>query len=310
MKRSKSGTLIGSGSHTYLVDHAWGNTPALEVGYTHGVAVDSADRVYLFNQSPKALLVFSPEGEIEAAWGEQYAHGAHGLRLAAIDGSEYLFVTDIEHGRVAKHTLGGELVLEVETPDRADIYGDGTRFRPTDVAVAPDGSFFVADGYGAHWVHCYSNEGVLQHSFGGKGSVAGRLHQPHGIWVDERSETPVLYVADRMNERIQVFTLDADLVRIVDEGIGFICGFDCHGHELFVPDLHSRVTVLDENDGVVLHLGRDSDLWQRDGWPRRPTSDCPDGSFVAPHALSVDSQGDVYVVEWVPHGRLSKLWRQ
>jgi NHL repeat len=296
---------IGAGEHTYAVDHDWAQAGKLGLGYTHGIAVDSDDRVYVFNQSPTSVVVFGADGEVVDAWGEEFATGAHGFRLAG----GYLFVTDIARGLVAKVATDGEVVFRVGAPARPDIYGDDRPYRPTDVAVAPDGRFFVTDGYGQHWVHAYSAEGELLYSFGGEGSELGCFSQPHGIWVDERGDDPMLYVADRRNERIQVLTLEGVPVRCIEDEIGFICGFHGCGSVLYVPDLHSRVTVLDESDSLLVHLGEDDTLWQLDGWPNRPVNACPEGSFIAPHAVATDSRGDLYVVEWVATGRITKLRR-
>jgi len=179
---------------------------------------------------------------------------------------------------------------------------------PTDVAVAPDGTFYVADGYGQDWIHHYDHDGKRIRSWAGPGSEPGKVKGPHGIWVDTRRSEPLIYIADRTNERIQVFTLDGEHVRFVD-GVRRPCCFYQYEDDLFIPDLRSRVTVMGIHDEVVTHLGDDSAGWEQLDWPRNPASEYNPAKFVAPHALTVDSHGDLYVIEWVPTARLRKFAR-
>src|SRR5688500_11436963 len=80
-KAERNSTMqLGTGSHTYEWIDRWAKLPSgKEFGYTHGVVVDKADNVYVFNQSRDALCAFDPEGKFIRSWGEEYAKGAHGL---------------------------------------------------------------------------------------------------------------------------------------------------------------------------------------------------------------------------------------
>jgi hypothetical protein len=78
---------------------------------------------------------------------------------------------------------------------------------------------------------------------------------------------------------------------------------------MYVPDLNSRVTIFDENDRLLTHLGEDQQAYKQAGWPNLPKSFYRIGRFSSPHGLCVDSQGDVYVAEWISDGRLTKLRR-
>jgi hypothetical protein len=76
------------------------------------------------------------------------------------------------------------------------------------------------------------------------------------------------------------------------------CCFYQHKGNLFIPDLASRVTIIDREDKAVAQLGDGKDKKDKDTNP---------GLFAAPHALTVDSRGDLYVVEWVGFGRPRKF---
>lgn len=302
---------MGNGTHTYEVAEGWAKLPeGVQLGYTHGVVVDSRDNVYVHNRSKDAVIVFDREGNFLHSWGEPFAQGAHGMFLSNENGREYLYLADEVRHIVVKTTLDGKELFTLGVPDLPNVYDTPEKYRPTDTAVAPNGDIYICDGYGQSWIHQYRADGSHVRSWGGKGSEPGKLNCPHGLWVDTRGSEPLLYVADRGNHRIQVFTLDGEHVRLITEDIDYPCCFYQYGDEMYIPDLHSRVTILDRNDKLITHLGEDAEAWKKQGWPNRPASERSPDRFVSPHAVCVDSRGDVYVVEWVADGRLTKLVRQ
>ncbi|MEI8197425.1 MAG: hypothetical protein WCI73_16125, partial [Phycisphaerae bacterium] len=139
--------------------------------------------------------------------------------------------------------------------------------------------------------------------FGGKGKEPGKLACAHGIAVDTRFSPPRLVVADRGNNRLQYFTLDGKHLGFVTDGMRQPCHFDIRGKQLLIPDLSSVVTILDEQNHVVAHLG--------DGHPTnlrgRPSSEFIPGKFVHPHMARFLQNGNILVAEWVPQGRITLL---
>jgi hypothetical protein len=95
-------------------------------------------------------------------------------------------------------------------------------------------------------------------------------------------------------------------------GVSFPAHFDIRGTELLVPDLHARVTILDKDNQVITHLGYDPE-WTKtvlDGFKMRGTPEkWQPGKFVHPHDACYDKDGNIFVVEWVPTGRVSFLRR-
>lgn len=303
---------IGCRTHEYEVAENWCRLPeGKSFGYTHGVCVDSEDNVYVFNTSIDAVMIFGQNGEFLSSWGEEFAEGAHGFYLhKEEDGSEFLYMTDIQRGLVVKSTLTGEILLRMEQPNRPDLYDEERRYIPTDVCVAPNGDIYVSDGYGQYYIHQFDAEGSYIRTWGGRGSEAGLLLEPHGISINLRGEEPEVYVADRRNHRIQVFTLDGEHKRFMDQNLDLPCSFYICGEELYIPDLNSRVTVLDNQDRLITHLGEDQQAYKQKGWPNLPKSYFRPDKFSSPHGVCVDSNGDVYVAEWISDGRLTKLIRQ
>ncbi|MBM3214475.1 hypothetical protein FJZ36_06135 [Candidatus Poribacteria bacterium] len=302
--------VAGNGSRTFQLVESWGPLPdGIRYGYTHGVVVDFEDNVYIHNQSRDAVVAFDREGNFLRSWGEEFASGAHGMYLNRESGQEYLYLSDYVRHTVVKTTLEGDVVWRLGVPPRPDLYESEAKYRPTDVAVAPDGRFYVCDGYGESWVHLYSPDAEYVRSWGGKGSEIGKLNTPHGIWVDTRSDDPVVRVADRSNHRIHAFSLDGEPMDIVDDDLRLPCCFYQFGGDMFVPDLHGRVTILDSENHVAAHLGDNPGVWDQSGWPNLLPETRVLGKFISPHAACVDSRGDLYVVEWVSDGRASKWQR-
>jgi hypothetical protein len=306
---------VGSGSHTYEWRGDWAKLPAgVTLGYTHGIVVDRDDNVFLHNQSKDAVIKFDRQGNFISSWGPEFAAGAHGMYLSNEGGTEYLYLADNARHIVVKTTLEGKEIYRIETPDLPEVYQKPEQFVPTDTAVAPNGDVYVCDGYGQPWVHQYDKTGQRIRSWGGKGQEPGKLDQPHGIWIDTRGKEPQVYVADRNNRRIQIFTLDGKHVGFVQGMLRFPCCFYQYRDEMVIPDLFGRVTILDKDNKLITHLG-DTDKFNRPGWPGEylpgypniPQDQRKPGEFISPHAACVDSHGDIYVVEWVSDGRVTKL---
>jgi hypothetical protein len=312
--------VMGEGAHTYEVIHDWGELPAgIKYGNTHGVVEDSQGHIYVHHtvhatsEIPDSMVIFDEKGKFIKSWGKEFKGGAHGLHIAKEGSTEYLYMCDTARGVVVKATLAGETVFSIGYPDQSDAYkpnadGKKPRYSPTNLAIGPNGDLYVGDGYGSSYINQYNSKGEYIRTFGGKGKDAGQLDCPHGITVDHRSGTPTLTVADRANARIQRFTLDG-------KHIDFVSGTNmpCHFHfakngDMVVPDLGARVTLMDKNNQVIGHLGDDSQSKWRD--TRKMSRDhFTPGKFVAPHGACFDHNGNIFIVEWVEVGRVTKLRR-
>ena len=131
------------------------------------------------------------------------------------------------------------------------------------------------------------------------------MNNPHGNMVDLRDPAnPILLVADRGNNRIVRYKLDDTPIDIV-AGTKSPCHFHSHGEIVVVPDLQARVTLLDKNNKIILHLGEPTVAN-----PPRTTENRGDfiaGQFVQPHGAIFDHSGNIFVAEWVEIGRVTKL---
>jgi DNA-binding beta-propeller fold protein YncE len=295
------------------------NWEQLPEGWSHpdvaGVAVDSQDRVYLFCRAEHPLLVYDRDGQFRADWDHQrhLFKRPHGITIGP-DDSVYL-TDDLDH-TVRKFTCDGQLLITIGLSGQASDTGYTGRLetivrggppfnRPTNVAVAANADLYVSDGYGNARVHHFDADGRLIRSWGAPGAGQGEFNLPHGVAV--LADGRVL-VADRENDRIQVFSPEGDyLAEWGDVQRPTAIAPDGRGH-VFVsvlpwwpsdhnPPAQSRrlgpidqrksghVAVLDEQTGRKLAV------WGQDIPPDAA------GGFAAAHGIAVDSRGYIYVAE-------------
>jgi hypothetical protein len=318
----KAGTkspVLGTGEFQYeVVSHNWGELPSHIVwGETHGVTVDESGLIYIKHRnsakSPMdAIAVFDPKGKFVRSFGKEYHRGGHGIDLRKEGNEEFLYLCDVQHGIVAKTTLKGEHVWVKWVPEEPGVYTDPkAKYSPTNVAFAADGGFYIGDGYGSNYIHQYDKDAKWVRTWGGSGEEPGKMKTPHGLWLDNRPGRDVsLVVADRANHRLQYFTVDGKHMSFLDD-VSFPAHFDLRGEVMLVPDLHARVSLFDKDNKVITHLGYDAD-WTRqvlaDNFKMRSTPNrWPAGKFIHPHDACFDKDGNIFVVEWVPTGRVSFL---
>ena len=331
-KTDSTKSIVGAGDYQYEVDHNWAQLPEKFTWQTtHNVAVGRDGVVYVIHEGRgdqaehDAIFAFDPDGAYVRSFGKQFQGGGHGLELRTEGSDEFVYATAYQQKRsFAKLTPTGETVWHKYAPMEAGGYADGEneqprkdnpwgrdRFHPTNFAFLPNGEFFLADGYGSWRIHRYDADGNWKSSFGKPSDEAdadGTFDTPHGVWIDDRGEEPLVVVADRANARLQWFTLDGEHKNTLG---GFLlpANIDVQGELMLVPDLVGRVTLLDAKNEVIAHLGDDSERMKTDAAKaiRGDESKWQPGKFVHPHDACFDADGNIYVAEWVARGRVSKL---
>jgi DNA-binding beta-propeller fold protein YncE len=302
--------MLGTGAHTYEWIADWAQLPGgADFGNTHGgIAVDSFERVYVNTDTEEAVMIFDADGRFLKSWGQEFAGGLHGMTLVRNCAEETMFLTHTARHEVVQTTLDGDVINTLAFPEMSGVYGNAAEYQPTGVAVAPDGSVFIGDGYGRSWIHKYDANGAYVRSFGGGGNAPGQFNTPHGLMVDTRGATPQVIIADRENGRLQIFDLDGELIDRVEGLFRRPCGVHVHGTDLVVPDLAGRVTILDANNELITHLGDNPnpDLRAQNGVDKNLWED---GYFLSPHSAAFDDDGNLYVMDWNFRGRITKLRR-
>jgi hypothetical protein len=317
-KSGSANPVVGSGDHTYECVHDWLLPPeGLVWGDTHGLCQDASGNIYVAHTVNKssmrgeAIVVYDSSGKFVRAFGEEFRGGAHGLNLRREGAAECLYHCDINRCKVVKTTLGGEILWQHGYPREDPAYAAAPiNFVPTNVAFAPNGDFYVGDGYGSSHLLRFSSSGAFLGEIGRPGHGDGEFDTPHGQWVDTRGADPVLVVADRGNRRLQVFTLDGAHLRTVkDEAhLRMPCYFHVRGDLMVCPDLDSQVCLLDRDYGVVAQLGDGQDLNGKVGSRRdQARGQFTAGKFITPHAAIFLATSDILVAEWLPIGRLTLL---
>jgi DNA-binding beta-propeller fold protein YncE len=298
-----------SGSLKFDVVEGWEQLPK---DYAHrdvaGVAVDSEDRVYLICRGDHPIIVYDRNGKFLKSWGEgEFTYRTHGISVGP---DENLWCTDDGNHTVRKFTRDGKLLMTLgtmNTPSDTGYDGKdsinipraaGPFNRPTNIAIGPKGDLYVSDGYGNCRVHQFAPNGDLKRSWGTSGKGPGQFHLPHGIAVDKDGR---VFVCDRENDRIQIFSPDGEYLaewtdtqrptHIVFDKVGRAHVSELWWHKGQTSQRHGPIT--DPRYGRCSVFDKDGKMLARWGGPDATAS----GSFAAPHGLAVDSRGDVYVSE-------------
>jgi hypothetical protein len=314
----KAPTKIGSGKATFTLDDDWGKLPTgMKYGLGCALVVDSKDRVFVTSRSANpCVAIFDKDGKLLETWDREFAQGvgfkpeqvaatAHGLYWSKEGDQEFLYWTEnIAPGkigaRVYKTDMKGKVLYTLGNVEKESETSQKFDFKnPTDVAVAANGDIYVVDGYGSQLLSRFDKTFKHIKTIGGPGKEHGKFNTCHGIWISTLRKEPEVYVADRANGRVEVFSLELEYKRTVP-GFRAPCCFYQHNGQMYVPELGARVTILDADDKVVAQMG-DGQGVKADEIQKHPDK------FATPHALTVASNGDLYVIEWLPFGRPRKF---
>ena len=294
----------GSGKYTYELAK-WeakypGGWQPVEV---NGICNDSKDRLYAFNTGDPQVIVFDRDGNLLSTWGNEGFTHSHGAYAGADDSIWY---ADDGNHTVRKFNTEGKVLMTLGTKDQPSDTGyttvgpDGKKLHimeainttkrggppfnsPTDVAISPSGDIYVADGYGNARVHKFTADGKLLLSWGEPGKGPGQFVVPHGIAVDKNGR---VLVADRHNNRIQIFDGDGKYLTEWTNGLMFPTDlFIDKDQTVYVSELmRPGISIFDINGNLLAR-------WGNEGRTKE------DPLFVTLHAISVDSQGSIYVCE-------------
>ena len=282
-------------------------------GNVSGLAVDSPDRIIVavwgdrdFEGNKREggsnyLVVVDRDGNVVENWSQwdETLHRPHQVYISPYDTERHIWIVERGQGRgvhmqVLKFTNdGSELVMRLgdqndpATREEARAnpapgpfdYGD-----PAVLAFLPDGTFLLGDGYWNSRIVKYDADGNYLMEWGEQGTGPGQFDLIHGLAIDRAHR---VYVADRRNNRIQIFTETGEFV---DEW----------------PDITDPTGVLiDEQDAVwvisgqlhrVLKYSLEGEL--QHSWGAYGGSGGVAGGLSRPHQIDVDEEGSVYVASW------------
>jgi DNA-binding beta-propeller fold protein YncE len=272
---SASGQEVRGGAAYRLVPDFPQLPPSIPLGAVSAVATDSRGNVLVFHRGEPPILIFDSHGKLLRSFGDGLFKSAHGLR---VDTDDNIWVTDNANHTVIKFSHDGAVLLKLGENDVAGE--DATHFnKPADIAFAASGDFYIADGYGNSRVVKFNKAGQFLKAWGKKGAAPGEFNLPHAVRIDAAGR---VFVADRENNRIQVFDAEGQFIRQIP-GIAPFGLFITPDQSLFVADGRANKVVKMTLDGQVLTS------WGLTG---------PEpGNFQLPHMLTVAQDGAVYVTE-------------
>lgn len=300
----KKGKGIDTTTQYELVKNWPDLPPDLLLGNPTGIDLDTNQNIVVFHRANRKWPIFSPmpketiksktiliidrnTGKLLNSWGDGLFIMPHGL---TVDKENNIWVTDVGLHQVFKFTHKGQLLMKL---GEAKVSGnDSSHFnKPTDIAVARDGSFYVSDGYGNSRVIKFSSTGKYLFQWGKKGNKEGEFDIPHGICLNEDDN---VYVADRENNRIQQFDSSGNFIKQFDDpSFGNICavGLNKAQSKLYAVDDFSFLKLKHRgSDVLVFNTG--GDIQTRFG-----RSGNYKGNTCWYHDMAVDSMENIYTCD-------------
>jgi sugar lactone lactonase YvrE len=280
----------------YQVVRDWPQLPeGWNFGEVAGVDVDEADNVWVYSRGPHPVIQFDKSGKFLRSWPEPPTRRAHGIRVGD-DGN--IWTVDVDAHRIIKWTPDGRvlMVLGLASGSAGDENSQYAFNLPANLTFAPNGDFFVADGYGNSRIVKFNKDGEFLTKWGKKGTGDGEFDLVHDVALDAQGR---LYVADRNNRRVQIFDQSGkfigkwtDLGQV--EGLYYVKSenalYMCDGGSGKDNEIHRIIKVSLEGKvlGVLSEFGKTP------------------GKLHVPHYLAVDSTGAIYVAE-VRNWRVQKF---
>jgi DNA-binding beta-propeller fold protein YncE len=289
---------------TYVPDHFETTPGGQPIGACHGgAAIDKGGNIYVTTDTERGILVYNSAGKFQKAVGPTRIHG---LEIRDENGTEYIYAARPSAHEVVKLTLAGEKVWTIGMPSESGLFKDAAGFNPCAVTVAPDGSIFVADGYGSNFVLKFDKDRKFIKAFGGPGEEEGKFKTCHGIAYDPRHKN--LLVCNRNNNRVEHWDLDGKFIRVIQKDLRMPAAVHIRGDYALFPELQGRVTLLDKAGNIAAQLGDQTNEKHRANYGL-PKSEWKPGIVNSPHGGSIDADGNIIISEWTQFGRIHKWQR-
>ena len=281
-----------------------------QLGNQHGdIAVSSKGEVYVSIMDPKAgVQVYSPEGK----WLRNLPDAPadfHGFVIKKQADGEFIYGPRLGGGNILKLTLEGKVVLDIPSsviPDDFKVKNkEGkTRVAMTGMDVAPDGDWYVTDGYASSYVHRFDKTGKYLKSFGGK-KAPYNFTTLHKIAVDTRFTPVRIICCDREALRVVHLSTDGEFLGVVAKDLLAPAAITVQGDYALVGEIRGQVSVLDKEGKVVARLGLNTTKGETGNNSLEPAKWRP-GFVTAPHGVAFNAAGDIFVSEYNKFGRVHR----
>ena len=277
-----------------------------KMGAAAAVAFDARGHIYVLTRGAQAFFEFDPNGAFVRSFGDAMFTRSHGLK---IDHDGNLWATDVGAHTVVKLNPAGQVLLTIGTKGEAGEWNEAAGSRklnqPNDIAIAPNGDVFIAQGHtpgltrGDARVLKFDKTGRFIKSWGGKGKDPGQFDVAHGIVIDPQG---MLWVMDRENSRIQVFTTDGAFVR-EQKYKGLPCSV-VFGRNPSTGLGTGEAFMVNGFTGQILRLDTTGKVLAATGKPGTAP-----GEFGEAHFIAISPRNDLYVADSV-NGQLMKFVRR
>jgi peptidylamidoglycolate lyase len=240
------------------------------------------------------ILVFNREGELIEDWTQwdYLLRRPHFITISPFDPEKHVWIVDDYRHAIFKFTNdGSELVQTLGIPNEFGDNNDPERFnRPTFMAFRSDGGFYVTDGYRNTRVVRFDADGNYMMQWGEPGTGEyddtrpGYMNNVHGLAIDH--QTNEVYINDRDNNRVQVFTEDGEFLR------DWNFGFRPSNIHLFYMGQDRMLWAFDQGTQKMLKYDREGHFLYSFG-----SFGVTPGGFFGVHGIAVDQEGSLYVAE-------------
>lgn len=231
------------------------------------------------------------------------------------DGKEYIYGTSLVHKRIIKMTLDGEVLLNIDAvkaiPSKyhnLDTFKNNQpkpKLKLTAIDVDNQGNMYVVDGYSLDYIHKFDAKGHYLTTFGGQDSPY-KFDNCHKIHIDPRFEPNRLICTDRKNSRLVHMNLDGALIGTYASNLRRPSSVAFYGNIAAVAEISGRVSLIDKAGDTVSTLGT-NDIKQEINTNVTKPNQWRTGVFTAPHGITFDNKGNLFVTEWNKTGRIVRF---
>jgi len=265
--------------------------PAGIGGGVTGIAMNSKGHIFALVRTPPGqpqLYEWDENHKLVRAFGTDLTAKSHGM---AIDAEDNIWICDQFGDTVMKFSPEGKLLETFGVPgkrgDWDEAKGQRLLWQPLDLAFAPNGDIYIGMGHGnespndgaARVLHLDKNGKFINQWFG-NANGPGKFSMAHGIAVDPK--TGYVYIADREEYRIVVYTGDGKFVKTIQEP-NLVCA-------LFF-DPHDQLWMATGQDGQIVKLDLDGNILDAAG----VGSGRGPGQFTETNYMVMDAHGDLFV---------------
>ena len=278
------------------------------LSYAHAVRIDKQDNIWLVDKGSNMIVKFNPQGRAEWMFGRK-GESSH-LDVPPDYASQL--------GLILQRAGVAVTIPPNNNPrNPVPVHRDNVFNQPTDVAWDSKGNSYFSDGYVNSRVGKANAKGEWVASWGSLGSGPGQFDTPHGIAVSPADE---IYVADRGNRRIQVFTTEGKYIRefTIDVPVDPTRGKIVYGVEL--PNAKTGSQAPGAPDALCMTPGPNPVLFVGDLYPSRVYKVSLEGKLLGVygqpgrnlgefgwiHGIACPSENEIWVAELI-NWRVQKL---